>query len=198
MSAASTIVIRKTRNDSLGACTIYGQLRIRMKDHVGHLHGTAEGEITKWEPNEWRHVVVTWDDDRVKLYLDDRRRVTVVKGQPTEAKTTSEFRAKWSRPWTRLTSHVGAYQLPPQLPEAYTADAHLVLLGDSTTSRAVAALQASDLLPQVVDAAYPGPGKALVSFAWSPFAVEKNVILVGAADAKGLAAGVAKLVQLAP
>ncbi len=56
--------------DSLGACTIYGDLRIRMKDHVGHLHGTAEGGITKWEPNEWHHVVVTWDEDRVKLYLD--------------------------------------------------------------------------------------------------------------------------------
>ena len=58
--------------DTLGACTIYGDLRIRMKDHVGCLNGTAEGDITAWEPNEWHHVVVTWDKLRVKLYLDGK------------------------------------------------------------------------------------------------------------------------------
>ena len=55
----------------------------------------------------------------------------------------------------------------------------------------------SELLPQVVDAKYPGPGKALISFAWSPFAVEKDVILVGASDADGLRAGVRKLLEIA-
>jgi len=35
--------------DSLSACIIYGDLRIRMKDHVGQLLGTAEGPITKWD-----------------------------------------------------------------------------------------------------------------------------------------------------
>ena len=56
--------------------------------------------------------------------------------------------------------------------------------------------QASELLPQTVDAKYPGAGKALVSFAWSPFALEKNVIFVGASDAAGLDAGIARLVRL--
>ena len=56
--------------DSLAACTIYGDLRIRMKDHVGHLNGTTEGPITDWEPEQWHHVVVTWDENRVRLYLD--------------------------------------------------------------------------------------------------------------------------------
>jgi len=56
--------------DSLSACTIYDELRIRMKDHVGHLDGTAEGAIEHWGPGEWHHIVVTWDDKRVKLYLD--------------------------------------------------------------------------------------------------------------------------------
>ncbi len=92
--------------------------------------------------------------------------------------------------------HVGGYQLPPQLPEAYTTDSHLILLGDSATSHAVAVLQASDVLLRVVDLHYPGPGKAMVSFAWSPFAVEKNVILIGAADEAGLHAGVNKLIDL--
>lgn len=58
--------------DSLAACTIYGDMRIRMKDHVGCLNGTAEGDITAWEPGEWHHVVVTWDEARVRLYLDGK------------------------------------------------------------------------------------------------------------------------------
>jgi hypothetical protein len=56
--------------DSLAACTIYDELRVRMKDHVGHLNGTAEGVITHWDPDEWHHVVITWDEERVRLYLD--------------------------------------------------------------------------------------------------------------------------------
>jgi hypothetical protein len=134
----------------------------------------------------------------VQLYFNAQRQMTVVRGQEKEVRTTAEFRARWAKPWDRLTTHVGGYQLPPQLPEAYTADSHLILLGDSASGTAVAALQASELLPQVADAKYPGPGKALVSFAWSPFAVEKNVILVGGSDAAGLTAGVARLVAMTP
>ncbi len=133
----------------------------------------------------------------VKLLFDDKRQMTVLRGQPEEVQTTDAFRARWSRPWDRLTTHVGGYQLPPALPEAYSTDHHLILLGDSTCGTAVAALQASEILPQTADDRYPGPGRALVMFAWSPFAVEKNVILVGAADAAGLAAGTAKLVEMA-
>ncbi len=132
-----------------------------------------------------------------KLYIDGKGQLTVLKGELTHVQTTADFRARWARPWQSLTSHVGGFQLPPQLPEAYTADSHLILLGDSTTGPAIAALQASELLPQVVDGGYPGPGRALVSFAWSPFAVEKNVILVGASDAAGLRAGVDRLLELA-
>ncbi len=131
------------------------------------------------------------------MHLEPQGKVAVVAGLATEEKATAELKARWSKPWTKLTSHVGGYQLPPQLPEAYTTDAHLILLGDGASSQAVAALQASDLLLEIADAAYPGPGKALVSFAWSPFAVEKNVILVGAADGTGLAAGIDKLLELA-
>jgi len=121
----------------------------------------------------------------VKLAFDDKRQMSVVRDEVKDVRTTEEFRSRWAKPWSRLTTHVGAYQLPPQLPEAYAADSHLILLGDGSTGTAVAALQASELLPQVVDKKYPGPGKALVMFAWSPFAVEKNVILVGASDAEG-------------
>ncbi len=67
--------------DSLCACTIYGELRIRMKDHVGHLHGSAEGEITQWNPGEWHHVVVTWDNEKVKLYLDGEEQIRPDEGK---------------------------------------------------------------------------------------------------------------------
>jgi hypothetical protein len=130
----------------------------------------------------------------VKLYVDAKNQVTVLNGARTTVPTTPEFRAQWARPWTRLVSYVGGYQLPAQLPEAYTTDAHLILLGDSTSGMAVAALQASEILPQVVDQAYPGSGKALLQFAWSPFGVEKNVIFLGAADEAGLQAAATALV----
>lgn len=132
-----------------------------------------------------------------KLFVDERRQVSVLKGEAKMVPTSAEFKAKWSKPWERLSTHVGAYQLPAQLPEAFTTDSHLILLGDSATSSAVAALQASELLRQVVDAKYPGKGRALISFAWSPFAVEKNAILLGASDEEGLRAAAAELVKLA-
>jgi hypothetical protein len=103
-----------------------------------------------------------------KLYVDAKGQLVVLKGELGDAKTTDEFRTRWAKPWSRLTSHGGGYQLPPQLPEAYTTDSDLILLGDSGSGFAMAALQASELLPQVVDAKYPGPGKALINFAWSP------------------------------
>jgi rhamnogalacturonyl hydrolase YesR len=56
--------------DSLALCTIYNELRVRMKDHVGHLNGTAEGNIEAWEPGQWHHVAITWGEGRVRLYLD--------------------------------------------------------------------------------------------------------------------------------
>ena len=133
----------------------------------------------------------------VKLYVDEQRRVTALNAEGKRVRTTPDFRQRWSRPWTRLHSYVGNYQLPPQLPEAYTTDDHLILLGDSRSGLAVAALQASDQLLQTVDEKYPGPGKALIQFVWSPFAVDNNVVFIGASDGAGLDAGAKRLAQLA-
>lgn len=166
------------------------------------------------QPDQWQvpESVVTvtgdglllWQQDRevayepgVKLYVGTDRQVTVLKGTATEVQTTEEFRRRWSRPWSRLQIFVGAFQLPPALPEAYTADSHLIVLGDSDAGEAAAALQGSDVLRQVVDAKYPGPGRALVQLVWSPFALEKNVIFIGAVDEAGLNAGVEALAGLA-
>jgi len=132
-----------------------------------------------------------------KIYVDGERHTTVVLGRRTELKATPEARSKWSRPWTRLAPYSGAFNLTPQLPEAYESDQHLILLGDSRTSTLIAALQASDLLTQVADTRYPGPGKALVSYAWSPFGLEKDVILIGASDDAGVQAGIDALAAMA-
>lgn len=132
----------------------------------------------------------------VQLHVNEQRQITVLNANGTEAKTSAEFRARWSKPWSKLTQHVGAYQLPAQLPEAYTADSHLIVLGSSETSDAVAVLQASELLPQIADEKYPGPGGALVSLCWSPFAVEKNAIVLASTDLAGLKASVEALTQL--
>ena len=72
----------------------------------------------------------------------------------------------------------------------------MIVLGSSATSPTVAVLQASELLPQIADEKYPGPGGALVSLCWSPFAVEKNAIVVAGTDAVGLKAGVEELTKL--
>ena len=64
-------------------------------------------------------------------------------------------------------------------------------------SRVMRVLQASELLPQTVDEKYPGPGKALVQFTWSPFATDKNAIVIGATDDAGLQAGMQALLKLA-
>ncbi|MBM3970210.1 MAG: hypothetical protein FJ302_10145 [Planctomycetes bacterium] len=132
----------------------------------------------------------------VQLHVNEQRQVTSLNADVTEVKTSTEFRARWAKPWSKLTQHVGAYQLPAQLPEAYTTDSHLIVLGSSTTSHAVALLQASELLPQIADEKYPGPGGALVSLCWSPFAVEKNAIVLASSDLAGLKAAVEALTQL--
>lgn len=134
----------------------------------------------------------------VRLYVDDHRQVTVLNASAAEVRADSAFRMLWCRPWTRLESYVGNYQLPPQLPEAYACDSHLVVLGDSASSQIAAVLQASEILSRVADAKYPGPGKALIQIAWSPFTVGRNAIFVGAPDITGLEAGAAAVKAILP
>ncbi|MFO0877118.1 MAG: hypothetical protein U0840_07060 [Gemmataceae bacterium] len=132
----------------------------------------------------------------VKLFIEEGRQVRVLRGVSREEKTTAEVRSRWARPWDRLTTHVGGYQLPPQLPEAWTTSDHLIVLGDSKSSTLVAALQASELSEQVVDARYPGPGKALIQMSCSPFGQDRNVIHLGASDRSGIEAAVKEFRQL--
>lgn len=132
----------------------------------------------------------------VQLFVNEQRQLVPHNAEGREVQTTSEFRTRWSKPWSRLTQHVGAYQLPAQLPEAFTTDSHLIVIGNSSNNRVMAVLQASELLPQIADEKYPGPGGALVSLVWSPFAVEKNAITIAGSDQAGLKAGIDELLKL--
>jgi hypothetical protein len=131
-----------------------------------------------------------------QLHVEGNGQVQVLRAVATMVKATPEARERWSRPWTRLSSYLGTDKLCPQLPEAYSAEDNLILLGDSTSGELVAALQASELLEQVADMKYPGPGKALVGFARGPFALARDVVLIGACDEAGVRAGVEALVGL--
>ena len=55
--------------DSLSASVIYHELRVRMKDHVGQMHGTAEAV---WKQKKWNHLVITWDKKRVRQYVNGK------------------------------------------------------------------------------------------------------------------------------
>jgi hypothetical protein len=131
-----------------------------------------------------------------RLFVQTNGQIQVVKGKPVMVKATPEAKQRWSRPWVRLSSYLGTDKLCPQLPEAYSVNEDLILVGDSTSGELIAALQASELLPQVADAKYPGPGKALVSVANSPFALGRDAILIGACDGAGVRAGVDALLAL--
>lgn len=133
----------------------------------------------------------------IVAYVDKDGTWKVLNGAGKPVPTTADFKAKWAKPWTQLTSYFGGYQMVPELPEAFTTDAHLLVLGDSAGSEVMRVLQASEILPQTADAKYPGPGKALLQFAWSPFTPEKNAIVIGATDDAGLQAGIQALLKLA-
>lgn len=100
-----------------------------------------------------------------------------------------DFRPRNALHPVRPCFHVGAFNLVPQLPEAYHVDQNVILLGNSRSSELVRALQASELLMQTADDQYPGPGKALVSFVWSPFVVGKNAIVIAGSTSEGIDAG---------
>ena len=121
---------------------------------------------------------------------------TVLNATANKENVTQAFKDKWSTDKWMLTSYFGGLQLPPQLSEAYKTDTHLIVLGDSYTNELMCILQASELLPQVVDNLYPGKGKALVQYLYSPFGVECDVITIGATDTDGIKAGLDAIQKL--
>ena len=132
----------------------------------------------------------------VILEMSPNGSFNVLNATAKKEEVTQSFRDKWSTENWTLTSYFGGLQLPPQLPEAYTANTHLIVLGDSYTNEIMCILQASELLPQIVDNLYPGKGKALIQYLYSPFGIECDVITVGATDNDGIKAGLEAIQKL--
>jgi hypothetical protein len=132
----------------------------------------------------------------VQFYVQKNRSLLVVSGTKKELQTTPDLREKLRLPWTAMSRYVGQFQYPPELPTAYQCDTHLILLGTAKESPLHAALLASEILTLNVDDQYPGPGRAILQHAWSPFKLGKNVILLSSSDAAGLSAAADALIQL--
>lgn len=109
---------------------------------------------------------------------------------------TIEQREKERKEWDKLGNWVGNPEYPPSLPDAYEADDHLILIGTDKSSTLIQAIQRASMLMRVANDYYPGKGHGFVQYAWSPFAFEKDVILITGSDADGLRKAAEKLLGL--
>lgn len=99
--------------------------------------------------------------------------------------------------WEVLRNWAGAFGYPPGPPDAFGVDDHLILVGTDRSSTLIQALQRASILPRVSNEYYPGRGRGFVMYAWSPFALGKDVILVIGSDPDGVRKSAEKLVELA-
>jgi hypothetical protein len=85
----------------------------------------------------------------------------------------------------------GVWMMPRWQPLALTVGCDVILLGLPATNPLLADLGASGMLPRVPDPALLAPGEALVQYCWSPFDLDRDAVVIAAADPAGLAAGCA-------
>ncbi len=109
---------------------------------------------------------------------------------------TIEVRDKERKEWDKLANWVGDPSYPPSLPDAFEADDHLMLVGTDKSSTLIQALQRASMLMRVANDYFPGKGRGFVQYAWSPFALEKDVILITGSDAAGVRKAAEKLLSL--
>ena len=93
----------------------------------------------------------------------------------------------------RMRSYGGRFH--EMAPEQFI-DHHVVLLGSEGENVLLEELQESRLFRRPMTASYPGPGRATLALARSPFAFMKDVLCVMAPDEAGLQAGVQQLKSL--
>lgn len=89
-------------------------------------------------------------------------------------------------PWQRLKVWAGENGYPPTLPDAFEVNADLILIGTDGSSKLIQALQRASILPYVANDYFPGRGRGLLEYAWSPFALGRDVILVTGSDPLGV------------
>ena len=72
----------------------------------------------------------------------------------------------------------------------------LILLGDPAQNRWLKDINDAQLTPRTLSPSYPGPGRALLQYAWSPFFDGKDVITISAQDSTGVQAGIDALLKI--
>lgn len=124
-----------------------------------------------------------------------------------EEGAAGDFKGRWKdltiaereqqrKEWETLEDWPGGYGCPPSPPDAFEVDHHLVLVGTDKSSTLIQALQRASLLPRVANDYFPGRGRGLLEYAWSPFALGKDVVLVTGTDAQGVRAAMQRLASL--
>ena len=179
-----------------------GEISLKMSTRIGkngYEYVSENGDVVKLQNNSLVTVgsggYVIWQDrdsetcytEGVQLYFGNiNNNPIVLNAKAKNEEVDKDFRDKWSIDAWTLKSYNGGFQLPPQLTEIYTTDTHLIVMGDSYSSYIMRILQASEMMGQIVDAKYPGAGKAVVQYLHSPFGIECDVITIGSVDENGI------------
>jgi hypothetical protein len=109
---------------------------------------------------------------------------------------TIEEREKRRKPWLRLRVWAGENGYPPTLPDAFEVDENLILVGTDSSSVLIQALQRASILPMLANDYFPGKGRGILEYAWSPFALGKDVILITGSDPSGVRKSAQRLLAL--
>lgn len=99
---------------------------------------------------------------------------------------SEEEREGRRKEWERLRIWAGENGYPPTLPDAFEVEDNLILVGTDHSSLLIQALQRASILRRVANDYFPGKGRGLLEYAWSPFALGKDVILVTGSDSQGV------------
>ncbi|MFA4015466.1 MAG: hypothetical protein RUDDFDWM_000549 [Candidatus Fervidibacterota bacterium] len=109
---------------------------------------------------------------------------------------TEEERERRRKPWVKLRIWAGENGYPPTLPDAFEVGEDLILVGTDSSSTLIKALQRASILPFVANDYFPGKGRGLLEYSWSPFALGKDVILVTGSDPAGVRKAAQELLTL--
>lgn len=111
---------------------------------------------------------------------------------------TEEERERRRNPWEKLRVWAGENGYPPTLPDAFEVKDDLILVGTDRSSTLIQVIQRASILPRVANDYFPGKGRGLLEYAWSPFALERDAILVTGSDPTGVANSAELLLSLTP
>jgi WD40 repeat protein len=82
-------------------------------------------------------------------------------------------------------------------PDGFIVHRDLILVGSPQTNRLLAEIQGKALLYREMADSFPGPGRGVVQYCWTPFSWGHDAVVVGAQDEEGLKKSLETLDELA-